>query len=209
MIPRKLLKGTMVLVVMTAHISESQSSRPPKVALNEAKPIVYIEFDHAGPREPIEAGEPKLGLWLRLVNNSVVPIDVETMNTATKSGLLLVPDFITPIQRKIPRSGPSQEQLPTGYAPGLGTVQTIAPGKDLVFSVPANHLSPNWFMQVPFQFSLPPVKEGEQPLCYAVFTWEDLPQSYRDPKGERLQEDGAESGAMLMHESVHADPPKP
>jgi hypothetical protein len=186
-----------------------QSQTPGKLALDPTRPIVYIEFDHAGPREPIENGEPKQGIWLRLVNNSVVPIDVEAMGTSTNSKLVILPDVITPIERRIPRSGVSREEMPVGYASGMGVAQTIAPGKDLIFSVPANHVSLNWFMQVPFRFSLPPVQKGGQPICYATFIWEDLPESYRDsgmrnPTGATTRPD-----STLLHESGHADSPKP
>lgn len=207
MIPWNVFKAVPILVMMTALTLSSQEV--PKVVLNVAKPIVYVEFDHTGPREPVEDGEPKLGLWLRLVNNSVIPIDVEVMNTATKSGFLLLPDVITPIEQRIPQSGPTHERMPLGYASGLGTVQTISPGKDLVFSVPVNHVSPNWFMQVPFRFSLPPVKEGGQPICYAPFIWEDLPQSYRELNGGHSGSAETRPGNTLLHESGHVDPPKP
>jgi hypothetical protein len=72
--------------------------------------------------------------------------------------------------------------MPTGYFSAVYDVYhllIIGPGKDLIFSVPANHLAPSWDIQIPFQFSLPAVKQGVQPLCYAIFTWEDLPESYR------------------------------
>jgi hypothetical protein len=60
----------------------------------------------------------------------------------------------------------------------MGVLQTVAPGSDLIFSVPANHVSQYWYMQVPFHFSLPQVQSGSQPICYAAFKWEDLPDSY-------------------------------
>jgi len=185
---RNVLRGVMVLTAMGAVMMQSQTPR--KLALDTTRPIVYIEFDHAGPREPIEEGEPAQGLWLRLVNNSVASIEVETIETTTKSKLIILPDVITPIDRSIPRSGLSPEKMPAGYASGMGTTKIIAPAKDLVFSVPANHVSPNWFMQVPFHFSLPPVQQGGQPLCYAGFIWEDLPESYRDSRARHPRASG-------------------
>jgi hypothetical protein len=174
---QNVLRGIMLLIAMVVPMMQCQTRG--KLALDAKKPIVYIEFDHAGVREPVENGEPAQGLWLRFVNNSVVPIDVETMATVTKSKLILLPDVIIPIERRIPRSGPSNEQIPAGYASGMGVVRTIAPGRDLVFSVPANHVSPNWFMQVPFQFSLSPVKQGAQPICLVEFIWDGIPASVR------------------------------
>lgn len=204
---RDVFVGLMLLVPMGTSMTQSQT--PGKLALDSSKPIVYIEFDHAGPREPVEQGEPAQGIWLRLVNNSIVAIEVETMDTATPGKLMLLPDVITPIERRIPRSGVSREEMPAGYASGMGVGRTIAPGKNLVFSVPANHVSPNWYMQVPFHFSLAPVKEGAQPICYAAFTWEDLPESDRSGGAKRPTGAQVQPGDTLLHESGHVDPPKP
>jgi hypothetical protein len=171
--------GIILLAAVGTPLMQSQTPGKVRLSLDQTKPIVYIEFDHGGPREQVEDGEPAVGIWLRLVNNSISPIDVETIATATKAKLMLLPDVITPIEGTIPRSGPSHEKKPAGYASGMGVVRTIAPGKDLIFSVPRNHVSPSWYMQVPFKFSLPPVKEGVQPICYAEFTWEDVPETHR------------------------------
>jgi hypothetical protein len=182
MVYRNFFRGIMLMVVLGAPVVQAKTQG--KLALDMTRPIVYIEFDHAGPREPIEDGEPTQGFWLRFVNNSVVPIEVELMSTATKSKLIILTDVITPIERIIPRSGVSHEVMPLGYGSSMGVVKTIAPGKDLVFSVPVNHVSPNWFMRVPFHFSLPPVPKGRQPICYAEFIWDDLPESYRSERPE-------------------------
>jgi hypothetical protein len=61
----------------------AQSGPTPKLVLDKAKPIVYIDLDHIGPRPPVEGDEPDRGLWLRLLNNPVVPIEVQTMGTST------------------------------------------------------------------------------------------------------------------------------
>jgi hypothetical protein len=61
------------------------------------------------------------------------------------------------------------------YAGMIGGFRYYDP--DLVFSVQANHVSPDWFMQVPFHFSLAPVTRGDQPICLASFTWEMIPAS--------------------------------
>src|SRR5580692_12318112 len=82
----------------------AQSAATPKLALDEAKPIIYIELVHIGPRPPVEGDEPDRGLWLRLVNNSVVPIEVQTMGTSTDPELTLVPDEIVGRQRRIEKS---------------------------------------------------------------------------------------------------------
>ena len=167
----------LTMLVGSGSTASTQISRK-NFALDDSKPYVYIQFDHAGQREPIDQTEPAQGLWLRLINNSTISIEVETMDTATQAKLMVLPDVITAVERIIPRSGEPHEKMPMGYGSGMGVFRTIAPGDGFIFSVPANHVSPYWYMQVPFHFNLPPVKKGSQPICYAAFTWEDLPASY-------------------------------
>jgi hypothetical protein len=71
------------LVILLAAVSPQaiESQATAKLALDATKPIVYIQFDHAGPRQPVEQDEPATGLWLRLVNNTIVPIEVKTDGT--------------------------------------------------------------------------------------------------------------------------------
>jgi hypothetical protein len=166
-----------MLAVLSLQTSLSQTNM--KLALDATKPIVYIEFDHAGSRRPVQDGEPPKGLWLRLVNNSAVPIVVQANSTSTDPAMTILPDTITAVRGKIPKSGPVRQRMPSGYASDTGTPLIIEPGRSLLFSVPANHVSPAWSMQVPFQFSLPAVKQGSEPLCLAELTWDDLPTSSR------------------------------
>jgi hypothetical protein len=42
--------------------------------IDPSKPYVYLELDHVGPRKPLRASEPNIGLWLRLKNNCTLPI---------------------------------------------------------------------------------------------------------------------------------------
>lgn len=171
----KTLVLTTLLAVTTSLPALAQGSA--KLALDADKPIVYIEFDHAGPRTPVQDGEPSKGLWLRLVNNSIIPIVVQANSTSTDPNMTILPDTIIAVRAKILKSGPARQPMPSGYASDTGTPITIDPGKSLVFSVPASHVSPAWSMQVPFQFSVAPVKQGVQPVCLAEFTWGDIPPS--------------------------------
>jgi len=58
--------------------------------IDTSKPYVYLAIDHIGPRKPLRDGEIGLGIWLRLKNNSQIPIvviasalDVQKTNQAT------------------------------------------------------------------------------------------------------------------------------
>ena len=167
------------IALLTIGAFQIESQTTAKLALDATKPIIYVKFDHAGPRQPVQEGEPSKGLWLRLVNNSVIPIVVRANGSATDETMTLLQDVVIAKGGRIPKSGRVREKMPSGYASDTGSILSIDPGKDLIFSVPRNHVSPSWYMQVPFQFSLSPVKEGVQPICYAEFTWEDLPETYR------------------------------
>lgn len=170
---RNLVLGVGFSTVLSLPIAFSQVAT--KLALDAKNPIVYIAFDHAGPRTPVQEGEPARGLWLRLVNNSTVAIVVQANSTSTDANMTILPDTITANRGKMPKAGPVSQKMPSGYASDTGTPITIDPGKSLVFSVPANHVSQTWSMQVPFQFSLPAVSKGVQPICLAQFTWDDIP----------------------------------
>jgi hypothetical protein len=198
-----LIVGATLLALLGAYPLYPQSGV--KLSLDATKPFVYIEFDHAGSRQPIETGEPTRGFWLRLVNNSVIPIEVEAIDTDTNPKIMLLPDIVAPRTIRIPKSGAATEKMPVGYASGLGSPLMIASGKDFIFSVPANHVAPSWYMQVPFRFSLPSVKEGVQPVCYAEFKWEDLPEAYRVVSKTSPADSRGVSPNTLLHESGHVD----
>ena len=158
----------------------AQSGATPKLVLDEAKPIVYIELDHIGPRPPVEGDEPDRGLWLRLVNNSVVPIEVQPMGTGTDPELTLLPDEIVGRWTRIEQSDAPEPKRPMGYSTGhIVSTELIHPGKGFLFSVPVTHVGRSWYLEVPFRFHLPPIENGTQPLSYAQFTLEDIPENLR------------------------------
>ncbi len=171
-----------VFLVFFACVRRVDSQTPPRLAIDATRPIVYVEFDHAGPREPVEEGEPNRGLWLRLVNNSVVPINVRANGTMTDPEMTILPDVITPRMVPITKNGLPRQKMPRGYWSSVATRITIGPGDSLMFSVPENHVAPSWYMEVPFEFDLPAVKRGVQPTCLAPFTWEDIPSEARPPE---------------------------
>ncbi len=178
----RLVFGAMgILAIVGCRVAQAQTS--PKLALDAAKPFVYIEFDHTGPREPLRPDEVARGLWLRLVNNSVLPIILRAHSSITDPEMTILEDVIVPQMRMIPKSGlPDYGPMPRGYATGsdVTSLLTINPGKGVLFSVPVNHVAPGWFLQVSFQFDLPPTEHGAaQPVCYAAFAWDDIPERLR------------------------------
>jgi hypothetical protein len=185
---KRLFCAVGLLGLISCHAARPQTN--PKLALDTTKPFVYIEFDHTGPREPLRPDELARGLWLRLVNNSILPIIVRAHSSITDPDMTILEDVITPQMRTIPKSGlPDYGPMPRGYATGsdVTSLLTVNPGKEVLFSVPVNHVGPGWFLQVPFQFDLPPAKGGAaQPVCYAAFTWDDIPEKSREPGSRRI-----------------------
>jgi len=101
------------LILIGIHSVQAQTA--PKLALDPTKPIVYVKFDHSGPRDPVQDGEPKRGLWLRLVNNSVIPITVRANGSSTDENMVLLPDTLVGRFAKIPISGVTYGKKPYGY----------------------------------------------------------------------------------------------
>lgn len=175
------------LSLISAAAAQTPAQGTVKLALDSTKPIVYIAFDHAARRGPVEAGEPDRGLWLRLVNNSVLAVEVRANGTATDPEMTILPDILVPRPTHFLGSPPVQERMPRGYSSNLGSLITIDSGKSLIFSVPVNHVSRMWSLQIPFHFSLPPVKEGVQPICLVEFVWENIPERYRTGSAQQLE----------------------
>src|SRR5208283_893928 len=98
------------------HLAAAQipAGRTVNLALDSTKPFVYIAFDHAGSRQPVEQGEPDQGLWLRLVNNSALPIEVRANGTATDPDMTILPDTITRRMVPISMSSAVREKMPRG-----------------------------------------------------------------------------------------------
>jgi hypothetical protein len=174
------VRDILLVIAVTLMCSKVMLCQPaPRLALDKAKPFVYIEFDHVGPRPPVEDGEPDQGLWLRFVNNSSFPIEVHDMSTSTDPELTILPDEIVGRMITIFGSGGQSKEPPPGYSASPGGGEIIQPGKKFSFSVPVNHVSPAWYMRVPFRFKLQTTNDVPEPDCFAVFVWEQIPEKIR------------------------------
>lgn len=178
-----------VFVFLIAANGQNKGAQP--FVLDQAKPYVYIAFDHAGKRKPLGRGESKEGFWLKFVNNCRVPVTIGTFGTGSDDPGVGVFDEVVPIQTGgsggIPeapesgRPGPSRKP-PEGYYAEVGSAMTVAPGESVLFSVPSNHLSPGWHLRVRFTLAVSPSKVGDQPYSFADFRWEQLPDDVRGRK---------------------------
>jgi hypothetical protein len=194
---------------------QGQQSMPDFV-LNSAKPYVYLQFDHVGPRKPLQAGEGNVGLWLRIVNNCREPITVPTFGLT--SGDPGVGVFDEVIQNVVTTgvmdtseidlsdsSSPARTAVhpPQGYSAEVFSMTRVFPGKDLLFSVPLNHVDDQWFMRVRFVLDVNKPSLGTGPYTYLEFFNTQIPPGALASSGE-----AGTSPSTLMHEVDHTAPPK-
>jgi hypothetical protein len=164
--------------------------------LNPSKPYVYLQFDHVGPRKPLHEGEDNVGLWLRIVNNCREPITVPTFGLPPGDpgvGVLdeVVPDILTTSvsadsdgidlsEGSTSTAAPvsPKDRPPQGYSAEVFSMTRVLPGKDLLFSVPLNHVSNKWFMRVRFILDVDKPSLGTGPYTYLNFFKTQIPQEH-------------------------------
>ena len=169
-------KVARVLLVCLIALS-SLLAQPGTFAIEKQKPFVYVKFDHFGSMKVTPQRETS-NLWLRLVNNCRLSI-VVLANDLGKG----VPGVA--LNYEVVREGGFQEgqretiQSPKGNSFHVGSRLTIAPGKDLLFSVPSNHVSEDWHIELDFAFGLPDPRDGVNPRGIVTFGWDRIPTKDR------------------------------
>jgi len=187
-IPRMIWVGVATVMSWTfvAPCAAQVSAR--NFEIDDSKPYVYIKFDHFGDRKPANDWESTKGLWLRLVNNCRLPIGVSVLGLGTGDPGVALNFEVVP---KAGRLAPNSEQrikMPFGYAADIGTLVTIPPKGDLLFSVPAESVTKEWYIQVRFDFVLPKPKSTDfqpsgnyEPYSVVDFDWNIIPEKLRKP----------------------------
>ena len=178
-------------VVVLASLLSSKTIAPAQISprnfeIDASKPYVYIKFDHLGDRKPVNDEESTKGLWMRLVNNCRLPIEVNGLGLGTGDpGVALEFEVVPDAGFSAPDSE-QRKKMPHGYYADLSTLLRIPPKSDLLFSVPAESVTKQWSIQIRFQFGLPEPKftKGEpsgnyEPYSVADFTWYNIPETER------------------------------
>jgi hypothetical protein len=218
--------GLLIVPLIAFHVALAQSGRDDFV-LDSSNPYVYLQFDHIGPRKPIQHGEPSTGLWLRIVNNCRVPVIVGTFGITTGDVGVGVIDEVIREDRggvrveaegaAIPTvpvgsdSAPEKPKatkpmsVPEGYSAEVHSATRIPPGESLLFSVPINHVGSDWFMRVRFTLAVSGAQVGNVPYSYVDFYESQIPLKSRSPKESvpSAVSDHPEEQSVL-HESQHA-----
>ena len=146
-------------------------TRLPSLAINPERPYVYLEFTRVGARQPLTEGEGNLGIWIRLHNNSIYPIGVDTYHVDSSKSEIALRHAVASVG---PPTIPSR--IPVGYdTADVGSTVTLKSGGSLLFSVPAEHVGPDWYVRIRFEFELSRAPKGRTPTMFADFVWTDIP----------------------------------
>jgi len=163
--------------------------KPSDFVLDHSKPWAYLRLDHVGPRKPVFRGEGQVGIWLRLVNNCRVPFKLFSLGPGPDDqGVLLLDRVVRPevgftISSSIPLEPTpeaDQTRLPAGYwgrGSDLPHIVTVNPGEDVLFSVPRDHVGPQWDMRLEFFLDDGRSSVPTGPSCYVSFSESELPKS--------------------------------
>jgi hypothetical protein len=190
------------LLIIANNVS-AQSSVSQDFVIDKTKPYVYLKFDHIGPRQPAQAGEGDDGLWLRVVNNCRTPIVFQSFGIVGNPGVGLM-DEVVDVEPMLQITGYSsieerqdaerearrkehlrkfkQGHKPAGYNSEVAGVARVLPGKDILFSVPRNHVDEDWYMRVRFALDLSDSSVSVGPFTYLPFYEWDIPKEFRPTK---------------------------
>jgi hypothetical protein len=177
----------LICAVMLVPPDATPQQRSDRFLLDPSTAFAYIKFDHiANRRQPSPEEFPK-GLWLRLVNNCRVPLAVMANGPEPGEPGVTIPYDVVPTPVLPVLIGPGGEassrtkrEPPRGYSTDVGSLLTIPPGGNLLFSVSLDAISPSWYVQIRFQFQLPGARTPQKPIILLDFGWQDLPKSVRE-----------------------------
>lgn len=163
-------------------LSSLQAQAASNLVVDSARPYVYIKFDHAGfqKRQSTPADSNARRIWLRLVNNCRLPIRVMGFDPGTGDAGIGLSYSVVP-ESGITETGSALE-APKGAPRHAGTRINVAAAHDVLFSIPASHVAPEWHIEIEFEFDLPDPKHGFHPVAKAAFAWHDIPERQRGLK---------------------------
>jgi len=197
----RLTSALLPLIAIALSVAKAQTEQTnhdiaQQFILNQERAFAYLQFDHIGKGVRFHKGEPAYRIWFRLVNNCRVPIVIRTFGVPEGSllgetGLLHKVIAEPPTHRTIifgsgdpkPTESPVDAALmPDGYDADVSSAATLGPSESLLFSIPFDHLSAKWHIEIPFRFDLPHKRPshheaqiGGQPHMTISYELSDLP----------------------------------
>jgi hypothetical protein len=188
--------SVLFLLITVCLTAQAQGTAVESFVIDKSKPYVYLQFDHVGPRKPIQSDEGSIGLWVRVVNNCRIPIVLQSFSMpqgvpgvglfdAVVENEPVLQIFSTPEEgREIQRKERLRKakHKPKGYSSETTGVTRIQPGSEILFSVPLNHVDDDWHMQVRFALDLNSSSVASGPFTYLPFYEWDIPKEFRSPK---------------------------
>jgi hypothetical protein len=177
---------------------------------------LYVEFDHLGPGEARNEDEAPNRVWLRLVNNCTVSIQIVVNGfppghmpadeVALQDQVVADPHPFMTIESPPPMSMASEaskateestkanDKPPYGYWIDVGSSEYIRPGKSILFSLPTSQFRKGWHIEISYEFPLPkgkgplrPENIGGLPVMYLEYGLSWLPKDIQ----QKVEEENA------------------
>ena len=167
--------GLSFLLVMVAHaqghLGPSDIVRPDK-----DRPTVYVTYERSGLRVPLNNGESRKGIWLRLHNNTRWKLVLRVGGVPNSSYGDAVMFY------EVERTEGSGF-TPIGYRSHVASIIMLKAGNSLVFSLPQEHLEKGLAIRVRYNYEWELRKNGSfpsnEPYHSVTFTSSDLPPDRR------------------------------
>jgi len=135
---------------------------------------VFVSFDHVVRPVWSRRNSDSALLWLRLRNNSRAPIQVlASAPEAGAEGVEIVHEIVpdSAVKPKAEWISPPEHYSPVNEA----TTAEVPANRDLLFSVPLNHVGPWWRLRITFEFLATSSRSKRQAQRTVDFTWADVP----------------------------------
>jgi hypothetical protein len=148
----------MPLCLLAVSMFLAQSSSPVDFLADKDMPGAFISFDRIGAVETGVEGQTEQRIWLRFHNNYKFPITLKTFPLTGDDPMFVSKGSKSQIgvvyQIKSTNGDRKKEALPEPDIVGhVFTAYPVESGEEVVFSVPAQHLSGPLYILVPFEIA--------------------------------------------------------
>jgi hypothetical protein len=162
-----------------------------------------LKFDHIGLVKPNPDSAAENYLWLKVVNNSRIPITFRAQGPPPGyPGVSLENEVVEQEPVRLFAYSPQeldnfkrQEKLrkehlkhkPLGDSFEVSGGAIVRPGEELLFSVPLNYVDDDWYLRIKFALNLDRSSSSIGPFTYLPFYNWDIPKDARSNNAEETQ----------------------